>query len=186
MRKLFSFLTILFIAVISSACINSYAVKELNEKAGAYLQKGDVQSAIARLESSIDLDDSIFESRYNLAIAYLKVDNCAAALEQIKAAESLANKENIANVYYTAGVANNCLAEQIYKKDVADDGSQTPVSDNNPKLAQDYVNYLEAANLFFEKYLNSDSNAKDAQQVKALINENNELIQTKKEENGLQ
>ena len=75
MKKTLLLLSILFIAVISTACINNFAVQELNNKAKAYLDNGDYLSAINRLESSIDLDNTIFETHYNLAVAYTMAEN---------------------------------------------------------------------------------------------------------------
>ena len=63
MRKLLKFLLILFLGVISSACINNYAVYELNELAHEHLRNGDVDGAIARLVSSVDLDPNHYETR---------------------------------------------------------------------------------------------------------------------------
>ena len=62
MKKIFLLITILFVSVISTACINNLAVQELNNKAKEYMANGETEKAICRLRSSIDLDDSIFET----------------------------------------------------------------------------------------------------------------------------
>ena len=49
---------ILLVAVISTACINNFAVRDLNNKAMNYMAKGDYSQAIERLKSSLDLDSS--------------------------------------------------------------------------------------------------------------------------------
>ena len=41
MKKAILIVTVLFIAVISTACINNFAVQELNNKAKIYLENGD-------------------------------------------------------------------------------------------------------------------------------------------------
>ena len=63
MKKAFLLAVILFISVVSTACINNFAVQELNNKAKDFMDKGDYASAIERLKSSVDLDGSIFETR---------------------------------------------------------------------------------------------------------------------------
>ncbi|MBQ7286370.1 MAG: hypothetical protein IJW73_01255, partial [Candidatus Gastranaerophilales bacterium] len=84
MRNLLKFLFILFLGVISCACVNIVAIHELNQKANDYLNAGDVESAISRLEASVDLDGNIYESRYNLAAAYMKINECEKALKHIE------------------------------------------------------------------------------------------------------
>ena len=76
--------SILFVAIASTACINNLAVQDLNNKAKVYMEKGDYNSAIERLKSSIDLDSSIFETHYNLAIAYTKAEDYINATEEYK------------------------------------------------------------------------------------------------------
>lgn len=76
--------SILFVAVASTACINNLAVQDLNNKAQVYMEKGDYTQAIERLKSSIDLDPSIFETHYNLAVAYTKSEDYINAVEQYK------------------------------------------------------------------------------------------------------
>ena len=71
MKKALLIASVLFIAVVSTACINNIAVQELNNKAAEYMQKGDYESAMNRLQASIDLDASMYETHYNLGIAAL-------------------------------------------------------------------------------------------------------------------
>ena len=56
MKRIFLMITILFISVLSTACVNNLAIQELNNKAQEYMEKGDVDAAIGRLEASLDLD----------------------------------------------------------------------------------------------------------------------------------
>ena len=49
MRKVFLILTLLMVSVLTTACINNFAVQELNNKAKIYLEKGDTEKAISRL-----------------------------------------------------------------------------------------------------------------------------------------
>ena len=62
MKKALLLVGVLIISVLTTACINNLAVQELNTKAKNYLDNGDYKNAIERLKSSIDLDNTIFES----------------------------------------------------------------------------------------------------------------------------
>ena len=151
MKKLFSFVCILFLGVISSACVNMFAVSELNQIAKEYLDEGNVQAAISRLESSVDLDGEIYESRYNLAVSYLRTDNCKGAQEQIEVALTLRSNEPAA--LYTAGVAYTCVATEIYEKKDKDGNIEFIKYDDLQKdyvAALDYIKYLELANDFIK------------------------------------
>lgn len=166
MRKILSFVLILFLAVISSACVNSYAVHELNEIAGKFLEDGDLDSAIARLESSVDLDPNIYESRFNLANAYLRKGMCEDALEQMTVAKEI--NPNEAGVYYSLGVANECLANELYEKkdehgNIIKIEMQTTVQDID--TAKKYVAYLKEAVENYDQYVEIEPNAYDSKTV---------------------
>ena len=75
MKKVVLIASILFVAVASTACINNLAVQDLNNKAKVYADKGDYTQAIERLKSSIDLEPSIFETHYNLAVVYTQAED---------------------------------------------------------------------------------------------------------------
>jgi len=89
MKRAMLIVTILFIAVISTACINNFAVQELNNKAKTFMDQGDYDSAINRLQSSIDLDGTIYETHYNLGVAYIKAENYPKAVESLQKSISL-------------------------------------------------------------------------------------------------
>ena len=65
MKKALMIASVLLVAVISTACINNIAVQELNNKAAEYMQKGDYESAMNRLQASLDLDSTM----YSLGVA---------------------------------------------------------------------------------------------------------------------
>ena len=89
MKKAILLVCILSISVITTACINSFAVQELNSKAMGYMEQGNYPEAIERLKSSIDLDGSVFESHYNLAVAYTKSEDYVNAMKSYQKAISL-------------------------------------------------------------------------------------------------
>ena len=70
MKKILLILVVLSLSVFTTACVNNLAVQQLNNKASELMKKGDIEGAISRLEASVDLDASIFETQYNLAVAY--------------------------------------------------------------------------------------------------------------------
>ncbi len=111
MKKAFLLVLILFVSVISTACINNLAVQELNSKAKDYLNKGDFENAISRLKSSIDLDSTIFETHYNLGIAYTQAEKYPEAVETFQSAIKL--KPDFTDTYYSLAVAQENYAKGI-------------------------------------------------------------------------
>ncbi|MBQ4646901.1 MAG: tetratricopeptide repeat protein [Candidatus Gastranaerophilales bacterium] len=180
MFKLIKFALILFLGVISCACVNMVAVHELNQKANDYLEEGDLKSAISRLEASVDLDGNIYESRYNLASAYMQTGEFEKALENIQVALKLQKNEPI--VFYTHAVASQRVSEGIFEKK-NDDGEIVPVpyhtEEDEKRAATRYVNLLKDANKSFNRYLELVPNAEDTQQIYELIKQNEENIAAK-------
>ena len=123
MKKTFLLATILFISVISTACINNFAVQELNNKAKAYMDKGDYSSAIERLKSSVDLDDSLFETHYNLAVAYTQAEDYENAMHSYNKAIKL--NPDFADSYYSLAVCEENLAKDIisFRLSIDEDGN---------------------------------------------------------------
>ena len=111
MKKAFLLASILFISVISTACINNFAVQELNNKAKDFMDKGDYVSAIERLKSSVDLDGSVFETQYNLAVAYTKAEEYQNAIKTYGDAIKL--NPDFADAYYSLAVCEENLAKDI-------------------------------------------------------------------------
>lgn len=120
MKKAFLLVVILFVSVISTACINNLAVQELNNKAKTYLDNGDYENAISRLKSSIDLDSTIFETHYNLGIAYTQAEKYPEAVETFQNAIKL--KSDFADIYYSLAVAQENYAKGIIEGSLDDKG----------------------------------------------------------------
>ncbi len=116
MKKAFLLAAILFISVVSTACINNFAVQELNNRAKDFMDKGDYASAIERLKSSVDLDGSIFETRYNLAVAYTKAEDYANAIQAYNDAIKL--NPDFPDAYYSLAVCEENLAKDIISGEV--------------------------------------------------------------------
>ena len=65
------------------------------------MDKGDYVSAIERLKSSIDLDGTVFETQYNLAVAYTKAEDYSNAIKTYNDAiiPSINTPVNPINIY---------------------------------------------------------------------------------------
>ena len=120
MKKAFLLVVILFVSVISTACINNLAVQELNNKAKGYLEKGDYDNAISRLKSSIDLDSTIFETHYNLGIAYTQAEKFPEAIDTFK--NALKIKPDFTDTYYSLAVAQENYAKGIIDGSIKEKG----------------------------------------------------------------
>ena len=183
MLKLIKFLFVLCLGVFSCACVNMVAVHELNSKASDYLQEGDVQAAISRLEASIDLDGNIYESRYNLASAYLQVGRNEEALKNIEVAITLEKNEPI--VFYTHAIASMNVAREIYEKNDKDGNKiQTTFATQElaERAARRYVKLISDANKSFNRYTELAPNAEDTQEIYQLIKDNETKIEQKMQE----
>lgn len=107
MKKTLLIVSILLVAVVTTACINNFAVRDLNNKAAVYMQKGDYVQAIERLKSSLDLDPSVFETHYNLAIAYTNNEDYINAIGEYE--KALEIKPDFSDIYYSLATAQNNL-----------------------------------------------------------------------------
>ena len=116
MKKALLLATVLLISVMSTACINNFAVQELNNKAKDFMDKGDYTSAIERLKSSVDLDGNVFETRYNLAVAYTNAEDYQNAIKTY--GEAIKLNPDFAESYYSLAVCEENLAKDIISGEV--------------------------------------------------------------------
>lgn len=114
MKRLFLLTGILFISVLSTACVNNLAIQELNNKAQEYVNKGDIEAAICRYEASLDLDANVFETQYNLGVAYISAKKFDKAVETLKKANEL-NPENTDTIYSLAVATDELNSLEIDK-----------------------------------------------------------------------
>lgn len=189
MKKALLLVSILFISVISTACINNFAVQELNNKAKGFMDKGDYQAAIERLKSSIDLDGSVFETRYNLAVAYTKAEDYANAVEAYN--EAIKLNPDFADSYYSLAVCEENLAKDIISGlvKVNEDGSivktepddeepsdikkENKLSDSDTKMV---VTLVGNSISDYKIYLDKNSSAEDKDEVNSKIEELENLL----------
>ena len=172
MKKLSLFLAILFVSVLCTACINNIAVQELNNKAQEYMQKGDVKSAICRLESSVDLDGSIFETRYNLAVAYIEAQEFQKAQKELE--EALKINPEYADAYFSLAIAQENNALKVLEEDedeqedieiVVQDSEQEEVENISKEDVTYLVKTLDEAIKSYRKYLELKPQCEDKEQV---------------------
>ena len=190
MKKVILIASILFVAVASTACINNLAVQDLNNKAKVYADKGDYTQAIERLKSSIDLEPSIFETHYNLAIVYTQAEDYVNAVEEFK--KVLSMKPNMADSYYSLATAQNNLAVDMKQGKVRLNvgGSLYTEKDDDAfedkvKLTENEEEYIEdlyeASLENYKKYLELNPNASDKADVEAQIERIDEIVNPESE-----
>lgn len=186
MKKVLLIASVLFVAVVSTACINNLAVQDLNNKAKMYADKGDYTQAIERLKSSIDLDPSVFETHYNLAVVYTQAEDYINAVEEYK--KVIGMKPDMADSYYSLATAENNLAVDMMQGRVrmnVDETLYTPKAEDinfeeKIKLTDKEENLIkelkESAVQNYEKYLELNPNAQDKadveQQIQKLTQDN--------------
>ena len=182
MKRIILLTTILFISVLSTACVNNLAIQELNNKAQEFMNKGDTNSAICRLEASLDLDSNVFETRYNLGVAYLNAKEYEKSIDSLKKAIEL--NPNFTDTYYSLAIAidekNYNEIESIKHPENFIEEGETPViteeetivnqqpavtklSDEEKEIITKKVNEsIEAYNTYLEK--NPNAQEKDSVQ----------------------
>jgi len=164
MKKALLIASVLFIAVISTACINNIAVQELNNKAQEYMQKGDYDSAINRLQASIDLDATMYETYYNLGIAATNAKKYDVAIEAFE--DGIKIKPDFPDFYYSLAVAQYDFAEDLIS--TSDDKKEITPEDKN-KAEELKALAVQNAN----KYLELKPNAEDKNDVENFIKDLN-------------
>ncbi len=180
MKKALLIASVLFIAVISTACINNIAVQELNNKAAEFMQKGDYESAMNRLQASIDLDSTMYETHYNLGIAATNAKKYDKAIEAFENGIKL--KPDFANFYYSLAAAQDSYADELAETDTADEESaddKTSEQTNSEDKELKAIELKQSAAANFSKYLEMNPNAEDKDTVNELIEDCNKFIEEK-------
>lgn len=185
MKKAFLLASILLISVISTACINNFAVQELNNKAKEFMDKGDYASAIERLKSSVDLDESIFETQYNLAVAYTKAEDYSNAIKTYNDAIKL--NPDFADAYYSLAVCEENLAKDVISGSVKvnNDGSIEKVQQDDDKKKEfneiDKKTIKTLLNNSIEDYkIYLEKSSSDEEQIEDKIKEIETLLESYK------
>ena len=167
MKKALMIASVLLVAVISTACINNIAVQELNNKAAEYMQKGDYESAMNRLQASLDLDSTMYETYYNLGIASINAKKYEKAIEAFEGGIKI--KPDFADFYYSLGVAQTDLADELVEE----------TEDKKEITEEDKLKAVELKKSAVEnltKYLELKPTAEDKKTIEELIEESNSFI----------
>ena len=180
MKKALMIASVLFIAVVSTACINNMAVQELNNKAAEYMQKGDYESAMNRLQASLDLDSTMYGTYYNLGVAAINANKYEKAIEALEGGIKI--KPDYADFYYSLGLAQTSLADEILEnseKELSEGEKNAEIVNTEPKKELSDEDKAKVADLKKQaaenltKYLEMNPNGEDKQTVEELIKEIN-------------
>ena len=182
MKKALLIASVLVVAVISTACINNIAVQELNNKAAEYMQKGDYESAMNRLQASLDLDSTMYQTYYNLGVAAINANKFDKAIEALE--DGIKIKPDFADFYYSLGVAQIGLADEIYEKtdsqeEAAADTEKETVDIKRDITEKEKANVKElkqSASVNLNKYLELVPNTKDRETIEEMIKQCEEFI----------
>ena len=171
MQKIFLLVIMLFISVICTACINSFAVQELNNTAKAYMEKGELDKAICRLQSSIELDGNIFNTRYNLGVALIEANRFKEGEEELLKAQNL--DPEYRDVLYSLGVAYEGMAYEIINNN-ADETvkfSEDEAPQRSPKTLsnEDRIRVVKLFTQSVENYNSYLSHKPDASEKEEVI-----------------
>lgn len=188
MKKALMIVSVLLVAVISTACINNIAVQELNNKAAEFMQKGDYESAMNRLQASLDLDSTMYETYYNLGIAAINAKKYDKAIEALEGGIKI--KPDFADFYYSLGLAQSDLADEIAEKaeqELNQNNDENNINEKNALIeSQKRSDSVEAKTKAIElkkasvenltKYLEMNPKAEDKETIEGLIQESNTFI----------
>ncbi len=180
MKKIVLLITILFISVLTTACINNLAVQELNNKAKEYINNGDTETAICRLKSSLDLDSNMYETHYNLAVAYIASKNYEEAIKSLEQVRKL--NPDFADTYYSIAVVREeegyaiINGESIEPQQVDGENVEeaAPVIAEKKELTQEdkklICDKFTEAIQYYNEYLTKKLDATDKNEVNEKIN----------------
>ena len=153
------------------------------------MDKGDYVSAIERLKSSVDLDGSVLETQYNLAVAYTKAEDYENAVKTYN--DVLKLNSDFADAYYSRAVCEENLAKDIISQDILvnDDGSlekAEPVNDEDAvknknlsdKSKEVFKGLVNNAISDYNTYLEKSASAADKTEVEESIKALEDLLKT--------
>ena len=182
MKKALLIVSILCVAVISTACINNIAVQELNNKAAEYMQKGDYESAMNRLQASIDLDNTMYETYYNLGVAAIGANKYEIAIGALE--DGIKIKPDFYDFYYSLGVAQIGLADDVYEKSETEEAAtadsekgEVDIQRNIAKMDKESIIELKKSAVEnLKKYLENVPDAQERESVEEMIKQSEDFI----------
>lgn len=181
-KKINLFVAVFSLIFVLSACSTSnVAIQTLNQKANQLMKSGDIDGAIARLESINDLNPDFPQTNYNLGVAYYQKANYEKALQYLSRAIEL--NKTFADAYYSKAVVYEAMAYPKAQAENAND-ENNPANKNNDAAVQEkkldpntQIDYLMQAKDNYNYYLQMSKDASDSQEITTKINElNNDII----------
>ena len=176
MKKAIMLVLVLLVAVISTACINNIAVQELNNKAAEYMQKGDYESAMNRLQASLDLDSTMYQTYYNLGIAAINAKKYEKAIEAFEGGIKI--KPDFYDFYYSLAVAQISLADEI-SEPMEEDEEKNTINKKDEVAPIDKERAIELKKSAIEnlnKYLASSQNIENKENIEEMIKQSEEFV----------
>ena len=177
MKKALMIASVLLVAVISTACINNIAIQELNNKAAEYMEKGQYELAMERLQASLELDNTMYETYYNLGIAAMNAKKYEQSIEAFNKVIEL--KPDSVNAYYSLGIAQSDYADEIFEHGSNVSENQED-SDKNVEVStedkQKALNLKKDAIDNMKKYITKFPSADDMDVVNGLIKEMEDFV----------
>ena len=146
-----------------------------------YLQKGDIDNAIARFKSSVDLDENIFESRYNLGVAYIQKENYKDAIPELEAAVKLKPSSKDALYSYAVALETEGLQFETNPYDDIEDEKSEDIKISRDDVVEGLI-LVESAISVYENYLKSDDDANETDKIKFHIQELKNSVNKYKQE----
>ena len=134
------------------------------------MQKGDYESAMNRLQASLDLDSTMYETYYNLGIAATNAKKYEVAIDAFEKGINL--KPEKANFYYSLGVAQSAYADELVEDTYYDNEKEETVKKvvtEEDKAKAQGMKDLAINNL--KKYLELNPNAEDKDTAEELIDD---------------
>jgi tetratricopeptide (TPR) repeat protein len=144
------------------------SMAELNQKAQAMLQSGDVNGAVARLESAHDLSPDEPNTSYNLAVAYQAQGNYDKALEmfqQVQDKPGLNKAEIQKSIAITLEARADKTSDEAKKLEDGPKPDAAKIAPLKQSATQDYQQAIE----FYKQALPGLKNAQDQQAVQTQI-----------------
>lgn len=184
MQKTLLIIGILVVTLFSSACVNKFAVQELNNNAKNLAAQGRLDDAIARLESSIDLDENVYETHYNLAVVYIQSKKYDEAIKSLE--KTIGLNEDFADAYYSMAVAYEDKAIDIIDgNNVSDNDVTNPDEEQNSAKKEltdadktQICNFITTSIDYYNKYLSKNPTASDRDKVNEKIESLNKDLVT--------
>lgn len=165
--------------LLTAGCIDNSAIQKLNDSAQMYLNQSQPSKAVCRLEASKELNPNLYETRYNLGVAYIEMKDYKNAIAELN--DAIKIKSDNPNVYYTLGVAYDSLGFEILDKNKTEDLYLTDedVKNKPQQISEEEKNegisYLSSAIEYYQKYLEKNPTAEDKSEVENQI----EVVNTK-------